>query len=74
MSPSGIRNSPSGPYLDAAAERYRLREQVDTWTLARYVVAMVEGSIMLARTRQDRQLMRRHFEHLKQDLRQSFQG
>src|ERR1700730_701651 len=41
------------PYLDDAVERYRPQHRVDTWALARYIVGIVEGSIMLARTRRD---------------------
>ena len=62
------------PHLDAAAKKYRPNQRVDTGTLARYVVAMVEGSIMLARTRQDRKLMRRHFDYLKEHLKQSLRS
>ena len=60
------------PHLDAAAKRYCPRRRVDTWGLARYIVAILEGSIMLGRTRRDRGLMARHFDYLKDYLRQAF--
>jgi hypothetical protein len=34
-------------------------------------VAIVEGSIMLTRTQRDRHLMARHFDYLKEHLKQS---
>lgn len=57
------------PHLDAAASKSS--RPVDTWALARYIVAMIEGSIMLTRTQQDRQMMACHFDYLKEHLRQS---
>jgi TetR/AcrR family transcriptional repressor of nem operon len=59
------------PHLDAAVRRYRPRQPVDTLALARYVVAIIEGSIMLARTHKDGRLMARHFDYLKEHLRQT---
>lgn len=58
------------PALDEAARRCPKRH-IDTWDLARYVVTVIEGAIMLARTRQDRHLLGRHFAHLKEYLKQS---
>jgi TetR/AcrR family transcriptional repressor of nem operon len=60
------------PHLDAAARMYG--RKVDTRALARYIVAIVEGSIMLTRTQQDRRMMARHFEYMKEHLRQALQG
>ncbi len=62
------------PHLDAAVRRYCPRRRVDTQALAGYIVALVEGSIMLKRTQQDQQVMDRHFDYLKEHLKQSFQG
>jgi TetR/AcrR family transcriptional repressor of nem operon len=59
------------PHLDAAVLRLGQARRVDTWELARYIVAIIEGSIMLSRTQQDKQMMRGHFELLKRHLRQS---
>jgi TetR/AcrR family transcriptional repressor of nem operon len=56
------------PHLDAAVRRYRPRQPVDTRALARYIVALIEGSIMLARTHTDSQLIARHFDYLKEHL------
>src|SRR5579883_1460866 len=53
------------PHLAAAAERNCPERSVDAAALARYIVALVEGSIMLTRTHQDRQMMARHFDYLK---------
>lgn len=62
------------PHLDAAAQKHCPGRRVDTWALARYIVALVEGSIMLARTRQDSQIMGLHFDYLKEHLKQSLTG
>jgi TetR/AcrR family transcriptional repressor of nem operon len=59
------------PHLAAAAAKYCPGRSVDVASLARYIVALVEGSIMLTRTRQDRHLMARHFDYLKEQLKQS---
>jgi len=57
------------PHLDAAARQTGRR--VDTVALARYIVAIIEGSIMLTRTQQDRRLMNCHFDYLKEHLRRT---
>jgi TetR/AcrR family transcriptional repressor of nem operon len=62
------------PHLDAAVQALRLHPAPDTRDLARYVVTVIEGAIMLGRTRQDRRLIGRHFQHLKNYLRQSLQA
>jgi hypothetical protein len=59
------------PLLDAAVQRHRPREPVDTRALARYIVAIIEGSIMLARTHRDSHLMARHFDYLKEHLKRT---
>src|SRR5262245_34815662 len=59
------------PHLAAAAAKYCPGRSVDAAALARYIVAIVEGSIMLTRTQQDRHLMARHFDYLKEHLKQS---
>jgi TetR/AcrR family transcriptional repressor of nem operon len=62
------------PHLDAAAKKSGRGRLFDTAALARYIVAVVEGSIMLARTQQDKRMMARHFDYLKQHLAQSLTG
>jgi hypothetical protein len=44
---------------------------VEAGALARYIVAIVEGSIMLMRTQRDRHMMARHFDYLKEHLKQA---
>src|SRR5262249_25123824 len=56
------------PHLDAAVQRYCPGQPVNTRALARYIVAIIEGSIMLARTHRDRHLMAHHFDYLKEHL------
>jgi hypothetical protein len=57
------------PDLEAAARQRR--GTLDTWTLARYLVTVVEGTIMLARTYRDRTLLAQHFGCLKEYLAQT---
>jgi hypothetical protein len=59
------------PNLVAATQAKHPGRHVDTWELARYIVAIVEGSIMLTRTHRDRRLMERQFDLLKEHLRQA---
>ena len=56
------------PYLDAAVKRYRPGYPLDTWALARYIVGIVEGSIMLARTRRDGHVMGQNFDFVKEHI------
>ena len=60
------------PHLAAAGIKYCPRRSVDAGALARYIVAVVEGSIMLMRTQLDRRMMARHFDYLKDHLKQTF--
>jgi len=62
------------PHLDAAVKRHCPQRHVDTWELARYIVAIIEGSIILGRTQKDRHLMTRHFDYLKDHLKRSLQA
>jgi TetR/AcrR family transcriptional regulator, transcriptional repressor for nem operon len=58
------------PHLDAAVKRHGPRRSVDTKALARYIVAVIEGSIMLARTQRDIRGMAGNVENLKVYLKQ----
>jgi len=58
-------------FLAAAAVKYCPGRSLDAGALARYIVAIVEGSMMLTRTQQDRHMMARHFDYLKEHLKQS---
>ena len=62
------------PDLNAAARRYCPGQPVDTRALARYIVAIIEGSIMLTRAQQDRHMIKRHFAYFKEHLRRTLQG
>jgi hypothetical protein len=56
------------PYLDAAVKQYRPGHPLDTWALSRYIVGIVEGSIMLARTRRDGHMMGQNFDFVKEHI------
>jgi TetR/AcrR family transcriptional regulator, transcriptional repressor for nem operon len=60
------------PDLEAAAQRCGSHCLPDAWTLARYVVTVVEGAIMLTRTHRDRTLLAQHFDCLKEHLTKYF--
>jgi TetR/AcrR family transcriptional repressor of nem operon len=62
------------PHLEAAAKPGRPRGSPDAWTLARYIVTVVEGAIMLARTCRDRTLLNQHFAYLKEFLGQKLRS
>jgi TetR/AcrR family transcriptional repressor of nem operon len=62
------------PRLDAAARKYATGQRIDTLALAHYIVAILEGSIILARAHQTPRFMARHFQLLKEHLRQVFRG
>ena len=62
------------PHLAAAAKEHGLARRVDTMELARYIVTVIEGAILLARAGRDRQLIARQFGYLKEHLRNSLQS
>ncbi|MCI0354116.1 MAG: TetR/AcrR family transcriptional regulator, partial [Acidobacteria bacterium] len=57
--------------LAAAVKKYGPGRRVDTEALARHIVAVIEGTIILARTHRDRHMMKRQFDYLKEHLRQT---
>lgn len=58
------------PFLAAAARRRGSSRRVDTKALARYIVAIIEGSIMLARTQRKPRVLASNFANLKRYLNQ----
>lgn len=58
--------------LDAAAARYCPRRKLDTLALARYVISVLEGTIILTRAHKDAGMIGRHFDMLKDHLRHVF--
>ena len=57
---------------EAAADR-GLSDGVDSWEIARYIVSVIEGAIMLSRTQRDIGLVQQQIRRLKDDIRRSFQ-
>ena len=57
------------PHLAVAAQEHGRALQVDTLDLARYVVTVIEGAILLARAQRDQQLIACQFAFLKNHLR-----
>ena len=62
---------------EAAASRClpadHAREDLDTEEMARYIVSVIEGAIMLTRTHRDEDVIKRQVHHLKADIKRSFQ-
>lgn len=62
------------PHLEAAARLLRRANRPDAGELARYVVTVIEGAIMQARTLGDANLLARQFALLKEHLRKKLNG
>jgi TetR/AcrR family transcriptional repressor of nem operon len=60
------------PHLDAVAREKGQVNRAEVTELARYIVSVIEGAIMLARARRDRRLIARQFDVLKEHLRQAW--
>ena len=62
------------PHLESAARSLRRPIRPDASELARYVVTVIEGAIMQARTLGDANLLARQFALLKEHLRKNLNG
>jgi TetR/AcrR family transcriptional repressor of nem operon len=62
------------PHLDAAARATGLVPEARAAELAHYIVSVIEGAIMLARTHRDPRLPACQFAHLKEHLRKNLDG
>jgi TetR/AcrR family transcriptional regulator, transcriptional repressor for nem operon len=60
-------------HLDEAAANHELSGDQETGEMARYIVSVIEGAIMLSRTHRDEKIIERQMHHLKDDIRRSFQ-
>ncbi len=60
-------------HLDEAAANHGLSGDQDTGEMARYIVSVIEGAIMLTRTHRDVHLIKRQMDRLKEDLKRTFQ-
>jgi len=60
-------------HLDEAAANGTLLGDQDTGEMARYIVSVIEGAVMLTRTHRDVNVIERQVHHLKEDLKRSFQ-
>ena len=56
------------PHLEAAARQGRVTRRTNTGELARYIVTVIEGAIMQARTVGDAELLPRQLAYLKEHL------
>jgi TetR/AcrR family transcriptional repressor of nem operon len=59
-------------HLDEAAASRGLSGDQDTGEMARYIVSVIEGAIMLSRTHRDVSVIERQVHHLKEDLKRQF--
>jgi TetR/AcrR family transcriptional repressor of nem operon len=62
------------PHLEQAARRLPPKRRPDCGDLARYIVTVIEGAIMQARTLGDASLIARQFGHLKEHLKKILHG
>jgi len=62
------------PHLAAAARAKGCAPGAETTELAHYIVSVIEGAIMLARTHRDTKLPACQFAYLKQHLRRNLDG
>jgi len=62
------------PHLDEAMKGRRSSRRTDTRQLARYIVTVIEGAIMLSRTHGESDLVHEQFHMLKEQLKQSVEG
>jgi TetR/AcrR family transcriptional repressor of nem operon len=61
------------PHLEAAARQGRVMRRTNTGELARYIVTVIEGAIMQARTLGDATLLPRQLAYLKDHLKKCLQ-
>jgi TetR/AcrR family transcriptional repressor of nem operon len=61
------------PHLQAAARQRRATRRTNPGELARYIVTVIEGAIMQARTLGDAKLLPRQLAYLKEHLKQSLE-
>jgi TetR/AcrR family transcriptional repressor of nem operon len=61
-------------HLDEAAANHGLSGDQDTGEMARYIVSVIEGAIMLSRTHRDVKIIELQMHHLKEDVKRSFQN
>jgi TetR/AcrR family transcriptional repressor of nem operon len=62
------------PHLQAAARQGRVTRRTNTSELARYIVTVVEGAIMQARTLGDAELLPRQLAYLKEHLKRCLES
>jgi TetR/AcrR family transcriptional repressor of nem operon len=62
------------PHLEAAVQAHHPTRDVDVRQLARYIVSVIEGAIMLSRTHGESDLVHGQFRMLKEYLKQSVEG
>ncbi len=62
------------PHLQEAARQARVRRRTNTTELARYIITVVEGAIMQARTLGDAELIPRQLAYLKEHLKKCLEA
>jgi len=60
--------------LDAAKAKYAPRVRLDTQSLAEHFIVVIEGSLILAKAKQDMSVMEKNLRHFKQYLESLFEG
>jgi len=62
------------PHLQAAVQAHNGAHEVDTRQIARYIVTVIQGAIMLSRTHADPHLVHEQFRMLKEYLKQTIES
>ena len=62
------------PHLEATVQAHHPTRDVDVRQLARYIVSVIEGAIMLSRTHGESDLVHGQFRMLKEYLKQAVAG
>jgi len=60
--------------LDEAKAKYAAKRSIDTQSLAEHFIAVLEGSLIISKAKQDRRMLERNLWHFKQYLKSLFEG
>lgn len=60
-------------HLDEARTKYAAKRSIDTQSLAEHFIAVLEGSLILAKAKQDRRMLKKNLQHFKQYLKSLFE-
>ena len=59
--------------LDGARAKYSAKKPIDTQSLAEYFIAILEGSLIISKAKQDRRVLEKSLQHFKEYLKVLFE-